>query len=202
MIPTLRNLGQELIVSAYHEHTQEGLKDLHIVVDLDGAKHPTILAATIVSEGEDGKPCAIINVNPALRDLPETRQKMVLAHEWVHSMVALRDGKVGEVNSVDKVQMLIFSGWLRRRSLWCDSPEQLNEMHTALRQLLVSRESVEEMLTGEFHMSIEELAALVREDPNRAYLGITNLVLAFAGKWTVDEDLVFDRLREMLMPIM
>jgi hypothetical protein len=199
MEPTLRNLGQDLKITAHHEYEECGFEGRRILVKLGGAAHPRILASTIISESGDGSIQANINVNPRLAELSPEKQKMVLAHEWIHAMIAFRDETTGNINSMTQAEMLIFSGWLKRRSIWFDSAELSADMHTALRELLVSRASIEEMLSEDFKMTDRDLAALVRNDPNGAYQVINTLAPTFAGKWSVDENLVFDRLREIVV---
>ena len=71
-------------------------------------------------------------------------------------------------------------------------------MHAALRELLVSTESLTEMLSELSHMSPAQLASLVSEDPKSADKIIRNLVNCFSAKWSVKRELVYDRLYEML----
>jgi len=201
MEPTLRNFGQSLEIQAFDE-TGLGFENSYIYVNLSGAYHPSIVASTVIKSDKDGHIRAYIEVSPQVREFTIVKQKMVLALEWLHAMLGLRDGGfVGSAKISGNIELAILFHSLRRRSPWEDSPELKTQLHSAMRHLLVSTESMEEALNETSDIGMQEIRKLIQADPNRAFNIIENFVMFFASKWSVDSDLVFDRLQESIFQL-
>ncbi len=197
MMETLHNFGGAKKLPAF-DNEGRGFRDAYIVVNFDGPKHADIWASNFCKSYPDGTQEAMIQVNPDLRTLEKEKQKTILAHEWIEVMVKFRDGHRESKRVAGKIDMVVLFNTLRRRAFWQDSAEFASKMHSALRYLLVSRESIEEMLKADFEKSITDLRNMVTHEPNTAVKLIPKLIESFGAKWSVDVELVYDRLQEIL----
>ena len=170
-----------------------------IVLNFAGECHGKIWAANFVKK-EGTTYHGYIEVNADLaKQKPELR-KMILAEEWLEVMMGLRDKENGAMQKriKDKVGLAVLFNSLKRRGFWQDSPGQQMTLHAALRLLLVSKESVEKMLAETFDESLDTLKQKVCVNPNDATKLISDLVMLYAATYTVNGELVWDRVMEIL----
>lgn len=197
VVDTLRNIGGAKEYKAF-DGNGCGFENCYIVVNFDGPSRDGVFAHNFVKKYPTGKKQGIIQLNPGVRNLPRHRQKEILAEEWIEVMLKF-EGRFGNKHKVlGKIEMVVLFNNLKRRAFWQDLPDFLINMHAALRYLLVSSPSIEEMLIKDFDSSISKLKRLVATDINGARRLIEMFVKSFAGFWDVEEGLVFDRLQETL----
>lgn len=197
VVDTLYNIGGAKAYKAFGENGL-GFKDCYIVVNFDGPKHEGLYAHNFVREYPSGKKEGIIQLNPIVREKEKYRQKEILAEEWIEVMMKFEGILGGEHQVLGNFEMAMLFNNLKRRTFWQDSRDFLIKMHAALRRLLVSSHSIEEMLIEDFGSSIQKLKGLVATDSNGARVLIEKFLLSFAGRWDVEKGLVFDRLQETL----
>lgn len=208
MSPTLDGVpGEEMRLEAFDEVSGKGFPGSEIIVTFAGPGHPSVLASNDVQElgvREDGQKvwAGVIAVSPRVCDFSAHRRKHVLAHEWIEVMMAMRDeGRDGKKVDLERLDMVVMFSTLKMRCLWQDTPEFTVQMHSALRRLLVSEQSLAEMAEEKFGVKISDLktsTSMSRQDVAKVVRQLRQLAEAFAGEWSVDRDLVYDRIREML----
>jgi hypothetical protein len=127
---------------------------------------------------------------------------MYFAHEWIHAMMtfrALKENKKDEaINRVTDREVIALFYSLHDRCFWQDSDELMVKLHKALRYLLVSDESIREMLSKDFQTNLPELKEQLTDNSESAFKIINDLILAFTAKWSVNRALMVDRLAEVL----
>lgn len=197
VLDTLHNIGGAKAYRAF-DGNGLGFQDCYVIVNFDGPKHDGLLAHNFVREFPDGKKEGIIQLNPIVRTKKKHRQKEILAEEWIEVMMKFEGTLGGEHQVLGNFEMAMLFNNLKRRTFWQDSRDFLIKMHAALRHLLVSSQSIEDMLIEDFESSIQKLKRLVTTDSNEARVLIENFLLSFAGRWDVERGLVFDRLQETL----
>lgn len=165
-------------------------------MDLAGISHPKILAATCTVEDGNKEPIPCVSCSKSLQQESKAKQKFFLAHEWLHAIAAL----AGETKRTDAgIDKLLLYRMLKQKDIaayWADTPKEALDLHRALRLLLVSRESLEEMLQEDHKMGLKELAAMVDNRRNTAADIIMKLGAAFAATWDIEIGLVYDRTLE------
>ncbi len=195
MAPISVNIGQQLECQAFDEKGN-GFPDQYIRVDFTGISHPKILAATCTVEDKNKKPIPCISCSTSLQQESKAKQKFFLAHEWLHAIAAL----MGETKRTDEgIDKLLLYRMLKQKDItayWADTPKETVDLHRALRLLLVSQESLDEMLQEDHKMSLKELAVMVDNRKNTAADIIMKLGTAFAVTWDVEIGLVYDRTLE------
>ena len=211
MKQVLKNFRQLEVIPAYdrddliEDQDRKGFPDREIVVNLGGdlsgeSSGGKVWATCVVAEDEKtGEIVAYVEADQSLMSATKDQQKMALAHEWIHAMLAFKGDFRGLKIVSGQAEMLALFHSLKRRSYWQDSAEFSSALHKALRELLVSEDSIREMLAAEpFNTTIEDLRVKWNKDPVSEYVTIRNLIEMFAGKWSVDMDLVVDRLQQLL----
>lgn len=185
------------------QNADRGFPGSQIIVSYNAPEHPKIWASNTVMSEDSQPPNGFISVASRFMDRSsdegKEQLKEILAQEWLEVMLKLRDSpnKRNKVVSGNESLAIIFA-FLGRPALWQDMPLESQLTHAAIRELLVSTESLTEMLDETFDMSPVQLRSLAKEDPNIASKRIRNLVHRFSAKWSVKRELVYDRLHEML----
>ena len=199
MEPTLyvRLSGEVVKVPAFDEDTRTGFDGSQIILSLAGPDHPKIWAANNVKKNEDGSYVGVIHLNSQALELPATHRKVILAHEWIEVLMAMRDGQRPKTMPLGKVELALLYNTLHMRSPWQDPPDFELQLHQAIRYLLVTKASLEE-LAYEFGTSLSSIVELVKTNPSEAGTLIRQLANTYSAKWSVDLPLVFDRLQESL----
>lgn len=198
MEPTLRMCkGQVLAIPAFDQ--AGGFPGCYIYVNFGGPRHPMVWASNVVVDNGANSMDAVIHVDPEVATLPLSRRKALLAYQWLDAMVVFRDGARPGKQVLDKVHMIVFLNTLARRTPWQDTPDFEIRMHAALRRLLVTEDSIMAMLANDFRLDTAAVRSLCAESPNEAARLLDDVAESFAAKWSVDIDLVYDRLQEILL---
>ena len=173
--------------------------DSYIVVDFGGPEHADVWATNNVHFNEGEPPHAFININPELLKEPSEKRKLVYAHEFIEVILTLKNKKRPEKRVIkDKVMLNVMFNKLKQRCLWQDSKEFESSLGNALRLILVSEESIREFARETLYMEVSEIRKKISEDPDEMGNNINNLATGFAAKYSVELDLVYDRIRETL----
>lgn len=198
MKKTLRRFCGAKRFKAFDKEHQD-FTNCFIVVNFNGPAHPNIYASNWIKTSPSGMKIGVIQINPQIYELPIEEQKMLLGEEWIEVMLKFA-GRLGEAQKVfGKIKMAIVFNSLKRRTFWQDSPDFEICMHAALRYLMVSKPSIEELLESKhFNLTLNDLRKSVLEGSKDALEIMENFVVAFAGKWSVERELVWDRLQEIL----
>ena len=184
-----------------------GFNGSYIVLDFQGPDHADILSSNVVSKDGDVL-SAFVFVNPDLLKYPKEFQKLVLAHEWIDVIYAFETGGKNRqsLGSQNKIDTALMFNTLSRRNLWQDTSEQLSLIHSALRELLVPKKILEEVVEDFFVnrgglKNLKDLVfsadgELLPESESAENLRLLSEV--YAHKWAVQPALVKDRIRELL----
>ena len=220
MVPTLGcdSKSEPFKIRAWHidsNGNNYGFPGKYIHFRPQGTKSNDILASTVVLQNAEIKQVCI-NINPLLWYKSNEFKKRILAHEWIHAMAVLEGINPSPKRVSDHFNALLFFStmgrkWLRPR--WQDSEEMNYCMQSALRQLLVSKESIEEMLYCRHKLFVhpvnpemlsaedqtkENLFTLIENNEEEARGIISELITDFSRTWSVDMTLVHERLQEVL----
>jgi len=201
------------------EGTNAGFPGSLILIEFTTEENADICAInTVVTEQVDA-PTGIIQISKALLGSTPKEQKylkMVAAHEWIEVMLKLRDGRLNKRTIAGREAMTMLFTALRNvqgqgagedlikevvmLSPWQDSGEDEAELLAALRHLLVSTQSLDEMVRDDFGVAGEGggLREMAKTNPERATEILVQLAAKFSLHWSVDLELVYDRIREWL----
>lgn len=170
-----------------------------ILVDLGGPVDPHVWACNNIDKTDDVI-TAMVVAGRDLADQPIELRKFVLAHEWLEVMYFFCNGKrLGDRKISKKTDIVIMYEVLKRRCPWQDSADEWCALHLALRALLVSNQSLEELLAEPpFSVTVPQFRRMATTTPQRAAQLYEDTVSAFAAKWSVRRDLAGDRLDEVL----
>lgn len=163
-----------------------------IIVDFDGPAESDITASTVVLEKEDGQMVAVISCEPKFKNWSRPQQKMVLAHEWLHAMLAFQKDSGRQKLITNLTETLGHSG------LSDDQSEQEMQIQAAIRDLLVSRESARNLLNESFGIDFEGLKGILQEDFAKGAEIIKQFVVLYSDKCAVEEHLVLEQLHRFL----
>jgi hypothetical protein len=175
-----------------------------IIVSFDGVDHPKVWAANMVLEDDKtGVRTGVITVAQTLvvditKGNGKEILKEVLAEEWLEVMMKLRDGTDEAKTVREKEELIMLFSSLKRPALWQDTTEREQELHHALRRLLVPTLSLCDDLRKTFGLTFEQIRGLCKTDTSRASSVLRNFAKTYSANWSVDYELVFDRIREVL----
>jgi hypothetical protein len=125
--------------------------------------------------------------------------KMVLAHEWLEVMQAFEDREREKKKVLNKIDTILMLDSLQQRTIWQDSSGFEKQMHLALRELLISRDSIIKRLQELHEVSVKDLKALIQSDSNEAASIIRNVEKHFSSTANVNQSAVSDRIIEILL---
>jgi len=199
MMETLKDFNRAKRLNAF-DGNGHGFPNCYIVVAPYGPSHVSIWASNYVRINEDGSKEGVIQINNDIRKLSKIQQKIILAEEWIELMLTFHHkGVRNERRVFGKEEAVCLFNTLKRRSLWQDSSDFTFKMTEALRWLMVSRDSIDEMLDQEFEgMTVSSVRQMIKHDPTKAEQLIPKFVNRFGDKWSVDTELVYERFQEIL----
>lgn len=128
--------------------------------------------------------------------LPE---KWCLLIEVIQNFVKIRSGDPPRCLEADQITMLVMFDSLKQPAPWQDREDDRAEMHGALRQLLVSKESLESYM-DRLGCTVSQFEELVVTNKTKAALMVREIVENFSSKFSVDQDLVLSRFRQLFLP--
>ena len=140
-----------------------------------------------------------ILVNPSIKDETPPDQKMILAHEWLHAMIAFTKRINDYRHIAEKLEVQVLSSWLKQPFVFIDAVNGFKEMVYALHKLLVSNESLNKMLKKTIKMDLAKLKIYHSSQPDKAREDIKKIALAFAGEHTVKPIWVEARLDNLIV---
>lgn len=193
MMPTLHSCDQRMKIPAFNK-IGKGFPGHYIIVDFQGPRHPYILASTIIKKTEKAK-LAYISVSPVLQDLSTTKQKFVLAHEWLHAMLGFQSKQASTITNYSELLLLYYSS-NNISCFWQDTIDVHSQMIIALRHLLVPRVLIEKSLKNNFNLDFKGLISLAETSSNEACTVLETFIKSFSAQWNVDPELVYSRLAE------
>jgi len=201
MHETLSNAETKFVVPAFDKQQKlgqncGGISDRYILVTLDADLGNPKVPAAHALRIKDDVPFSAIVADRSLREMSKIERKAILAHEWIHAMLALRDGVTAAKTVVNKEELVTFLYALDEMdaSYWEDQDSEKFELWLAIRELLVSTESVEDMLKEDYNSSVKKLKEEVYQDFESARDLRRKFIKRFSLKWSVDEKLVRERL--------
>jgi hypothetical protein len=169
--------------------------------DLDGRTHtisvtfegacgtlPSIWATNLIHAAEDGQRSAIIVVSPEVQTLGAIRQKAILAHEYVEVVSAIVDGRQSKAVHT-RQELVLFLALSKRRAIFSDTWDERDEIALAVRELLVSQESIRQVM-DELGIAPERLRELVASNPAEAYEQLDVICRTLSASEAVDVELV------------
>lgn len=198
-------------------HGNCGFKDIYVPISYAGKIHPRALPSVTV-DYEVSQPDVVhrpyIQLREDFKDRYNRQQRKVyLAHEWIHAMMIL-DGRADTLNSLNYTKnkvLLLHSLALGQKigvagegfgsysvsyycNPWSDTEQLLADMHTALRRLLVSEDSVERFLIQNYSITLDALKEQVQDNNQDASELIRRFISEFSTSISVSWDLVASRL--------
>lgn len=176
----------------------------NIIVDVGSLSHPNIFACNNVLSNKQGKYDGIILISEQVFELPLIYQKVVMAHEWIEVMYCFEYNKriseskriCGKQN-IDSIIYLLSFLDDDAQCIWQDSKDDWLSLYKALRYLLVSKNSIIEMLENIYDIDHSDFFQV--KDLNKTMTIIRELIKTFSDKWSVDPALVQSRIRELLL---
>ena len=196
--------GKALTVSTFSNG--EGIRDGKIVVSVDAPDHEDVWATNVIAN-PNNKLIGFIFINSDLLGESEAVRKFVLAHEWIEVMLAFAWKGTSPYHQTlsqnHKLDMTMMFSAIKKRALWQDSPDELLLMNAALRRLLVSKESLENMIRHNepVFSPVKDLATwaeLCASNPAAARNLIKLMCLIFSHTKQVTPETVEERIQEIL----
>ncbi len=174
-----------------------------ITVLFDEFSHPDIWVSNLLIKQPDGKLAGVILVSTDLLRLPRERRKEILAEEWIEVMVGFENQGRPEKRVAGRAAMIArlynLSLSVKPSVPWEDTSDEKSTIQVALREILVSQQSLDEMAPEFGFMSLRAIKNIFTKDPARAQTTIEELAARFSEKKSVQVDLVIDRIREILL---
>ena len=174
-----------------------------ITVLFDEFSHPDIWVSNLLIKQPDGKLAGVILVSTDLLRLPRERRKEILAEEWIEVMVGFENQGRPEKRVAGRAAMIArlynLSLGIRPRVHWQNTPDEWSNIEVALSELLVSHQSLDDMAPEFGFSSLNGIKEIFTTDPMKAQSTIEKLAKKFSDKWSVEMDLVIDRIREILL---
>lgn len=155
--------------------------------EISGA-HPSIWATNLVHVADDGRKSALIVVSPEVQTLGAIRQKAILAHEYLEVVNAIVEGRRSKAVHT-RQELVLFLALSKRRAIFADTYDERDEIAQAVRELLVSQESLRQVM-DELGITPEGLRELVASNPAEAYEQLDVICRTFSASEAVDLDLV------------
>lgn len=188
---TLEPEGKGVLLEMWNE-SDSSFENCYVAINFDGECHSDILASCLVWQLDEKVYQAYIDVSPELATYASAARKKVLAHEWLHTMIKFRDKKLSRVSLSDYLEYLLLSN----HCPWQDTRDLSEAMESALRKLLVSRESLNKLLEDKFGITWDCLKDLAKSEPYRAMSITQQLLRDFAAKHHVALETVRERFEE------
>lgn len=173
-----------------------GFRERYILVNFAGCPHGKIEA---VNYQQQDPPHGYIYVNSDLHNRPKDEQIVVLAEEWIESMMGFREpGKI-QKSIRGKIHLALMFNSLKRRGFWQDNLDEHEALHSALRSLLVPKDRLEQMCVELHEKTLTDLKQQIEVSPQEAQISVEKLVLTFAAKYYVNKEIVWDRLMAVML---
>lgn len=201
------------IPAYYQEGSQEyGFKGYKINVDLSEERQARSNVLSVCTVWKDEKHedmfHGLIQVAKGFSELPISKRKFILAHEWLHIMMGFKNKEPFKLvsNRSDTIMKLYASSGKKvdsflakiQEAYWKDDYETMVSMSSALNHLLVSKDSIEIILNDDFGLNWAEFKTSIAETANSLEKLFIPLVVAFSKSTNTGAELVFERIREML----
>jgi hypothetical protein len=206
MEQTLLALPKGVIKTRAFNDDGIGFASAHIIVNYAGELHPKINAVNMLVKNAESEGCGYkgfngyIEVNPDMQKRPKEQLKVKLAEEWLELMMGFRDPESVHKSIRGKIPLALLFNSLKQRGFWQDSLQEHEAIHSALRSLLVPKDCMESEAREVHGQSLDEIKKLVDIDPQNpeTQQKVEYLVLCFSAKYSVNKDLVWDRLMAIM----
>ena len=195
MLQTLLSVPKALIKAQAFDG-ENGFPGRYIIVNFAGAPHEKIEA---VNYQQKDPPHGYIYVNSDLQKRPKEEQIVVLAEEWIESMMGFRNPGKFQKSIRGKIHLALMFNSLKRRGFWQDNLDEHEALHSALRSLLVPRDRLEQMCVEIYGKPLADLKTHSEVSPQEAQSLVESLVLNFAAKYYVNKEIVWDRLMAVML---
>ncbi|WP_430454884.1 hypothetical protein [Rhodopirellula europaea] len=181
--------------SSLHEHA--------IVVELtDQVPRYAWATNTVEEDRTTHRKRGYIFVSEDLRNENRTRQKAVLAEEWLETMLTLQDStKRKEKKTLkDRIAMIELLSDLQHRMHWHDDDEEEAEVGLGLQHLLLSKQTIIDFVKNNYGLTISTLGQMARDPATASDAGriIRSAERVIAQSKNVHLDLAELRIQQLL----
>jgi hypothetical protein len=191
--------GDEPIALEAVDHEGRGFKGSYLVLVSERILCDNhVWSSSTVRRKNDGTMDAVVFFNPKLFGESATFRKFVFAYEFIEVMLSFGPHPPRKELSEDE-DLVLLQDYLGGRSVWQESQSKASQIHQAVKQILVSRESLNEVLHESFdELDLRGLRKKIKASPVESLGIFCDLTKVFAEKKHVCEEVVKERLMEVL----
>ena len=198
MTPTLLGNGRKTFrIPAFSEEHPK-FNGSFIVIDYSVQPNDDVWATNTIHKINETYQ-AVIHVDPNIDDQSPIIRKYIYAHEWIEIMYCFHNDSRITLKRIEKnknaIDTLNALNNLKRRCAWQDKVQDVDMLAPALRNLLVSHDSIMEFLKHKYSMTLTDFKDRLQRGDSEIY---ENVCRGFSIKWSVHVAMVKDRMDELV----